>query len=1044
MKLICQTKLHFKEGNSDKVYEVDLCEVGEKFVVNFRYGRRNSTLQEGTKTTNPVDFAEAQKIFDKLVDEKNRKGYHIIGEPAGDAKNAKSATPKTVDNAERDQAILEKLKDKKAKSNPKISRIIWRAGELKITEATPHLINLIGTADDLRDYCIAWSLGFCGDETTIPVLVKMLNHRADFVRRIVREAIFKIADETGRNKLIKKSISDLPEILRNLAIRGTSESFETALRKELEEQKKGSFDIVTKLYEIDNKITRPILLQILRETPFIPRYFKPVRHIYKMAEYRHDAEVFGIIAKKFETEKAGFYSNPWWGSVFLQDERGNWRSVERKKELAKENSRLAFSNKTKDYFQRRTWRTLRRLGEIGDANYVKMAVGSLLAYTDADELAPKKSVIYDYYHTGSWDWQNPLVKEIHWDRFSPYMLFNQILYKNSPRYEHKTGSRGFRMREGYKVGGETPKVREEAFPELWEKHPAGLLHLLSESVCLPVHEFAVKALRECLDFLKNLKADAIIMMVSRPYEITATLGFELAVSLYDPANPNIELAVGVATCESSVARQEAFAWIDAKRELFAKNNSVMLKLLTSKHPDTREFASRLLKSINYTAAEAKNLIGILISEMVNLGDEQRKIIRDLSNAILQGFGKNLRTLKLEILKDLLSHELVEVQEFGGNILLNHEIPAENLPDDLLNSLIKSEFEEIRRIGIKLLGQFSDDNLLKRENVLLNLLSHELVDVHNSTRPIVLRLAENHAGFVENLSYSIFISLLVEEKYEGVHSRLLSVLKEMSNWTKSTDIETAKLLIKSDYTEANEAGGLILQDRVNDWNKEFSTAEIVDFTNNENLLVRQTSWKFAENRGEKLREEVSYLICALDAKWQDSREFWREFFRTKFTAKELTPEVLVSICDSVIDETQKFGRDLLLHYFKAENGVEYLLKLSEHPSPEMQLFATNYLENHATDSPERLKELAPYFVRVLSLVNRSRVAKERILQFMESEALKEETSAKIIAKILARQSATVAIGDKATLIESMLKIRRKFPEIELPIQVKQTEVRANVV
>ena len=30
MKLVCQTKLQFKEGASDKVYEVDLCETGEK------------------------------------------------------------------------------------------------------------------------------------------------------------------------------------------------------------------------------------------------------------------------------------------------------------------------------------------------------------------------------------------------------------------------------------------------------------------------------------------------------------------------------------------------------------------------------------------------------------------------------------------------------------------------------------------------------------------------------------------------------------------------------------------------------------------------------------------------------------------------------------------------------------------------------------------------------------------------------------------------------------------------------------------------------
>ncbi len=37
MKLIQQTSLHFREGNFDKVYKIDLCEVGaDTYVVNFR------------------------------------------------------------------------------------------------------------------------------------------------------------------------------------------------------------------------------------------------------------------------------------------------------------------------------------------------------------------------------------------------------------------------------------------------------------------------------------------------------------------------------------------------------------------------------------------------------------------------------------------------------------------------------------------------------------------------------------------------------------------------------------------------------------------------------------------------------------------------------------------------------------------------------------------------------------------------------------------------------------------------------------------------
>ena len=71
MRLVKQSILYFKEGNSDKVYEIDLCDVGnDKYVVNFRYGRRYAKLKEGSKTPVPVPLADAEKIFNEVEAEK--------------------------------------------------------------------------------------------------------------------------------------------------------------------------------------------------------------------------------------------------------------------------------------------------------------------------------------------------------------------------------------------------------------------------------------------------------------------------------------------------------------------------------------------------------------------------------------------------------------------------------------------------------------------------------------------------------------------------------------------------------------------------------------------------------------------------------------------------------------------------------------------------------------------------------------------------------------------------------------------------------------
>ena len=66
------------------------------------------------------------------------------------------------------------------------------------------------------------------------------------------------------------------------------------------------------IYQIDNQQVRPALIKILRNAPFQPNDFQRLRHIFKMAEYRHDAEVFGILAYRFEKETAGFSSNDYY------------------------------------------------------------------------------------------------------------------------------------------------------------------------------------------------------------------------------------------------------------------------------------------------------------------------------------------------------------------------------------------------------------------------------------------------------------------------------------------------------------------------------------------------------------------------------------------------------------------------------------------------------------------------------------------------------------------------------------------------------------
>ena len=67
--------LFYKEGGSDKVYQVQLEPENKLWIVNYQYGRRGSTLTSGTKTESPVEYEKARKIFVKAITEKKAKGY---------------------------------------------------------------------------------------------------------------------------------------------------------------------------------------------------------------------------------------------------------------------------------------------------------------------------------------------------------------------------------------------------------------------------------------------------------------------------------------------------------------------------------------------------------------------------------------------------------------------------------------------------------------------------------------------------------------------------------------------------------------------------------------------------------------------------------------------------------------------------------------------------------------------------------------------------------------------------------------------------------
>jgi predicted DNA-binding WGR domain protein len=401
MKLIKQIKLFYKEGNSDKVYEIDLCSIdANNYVVNFRYGKRGAVLKDGTKTPEYVSAEKAQIIFDKLENEKKGKGYASETETLIDIPSLVSVEPNSINGV-----ILQRLEDavtgrQTFNTQWKTSRVIWKAGLLEIQEAIPYIIKLASKGDDLQTYAAIWAL--IKLKSTVAEDVFRSNafqaKQKEYIRNLAHEGLLGILKDEELQKHKTAILETLPQEARYHIDKKDYDALVIFLQEELANH---SINYLTALYlaaKFDAKL-HEIVVFLLEAVPFRPPYFKHIRAIYKLAHIRIDSDAIAVLAYRFEDENPMFTR-----TVSLEDEYYNSQFIaainERVnigKELRGKDSKIAFSNFTKLYFQKNSLRFLKELDTATDSKkYLRFAVSILLKYTEHNYTKAQKSPINTY------------------------------------------------------------------------------------------------------------------------------------------------------------------------------------------------------------------------------------------------------------------------------------------------------------------------------------------------------------------------------------------------------------------------------------------------------------------------------------------------------------------------------------------------------------------------------------------------------------------------------------------------------------------------
>lgn len=1017
LKLVRQSKLFFQEGTSDKVYEIDLCESGDGFLVNFRYGRRGAALKEGTKTVFPIPRAEADKVFLALEQEKRKKGYVAAGEApivtAGEAKSGGASVEK------RKKAIIKLLKgasNGEETGNWPLPRIMWRAGDLKISEAVPYIIKSANEADVANIHSVVWAIGRCGSADAIGFLQGLQQKTTipAYTRELATDALLKLCTTKDQHTIKDVLAATLTSSLREAISTNDHNKLDKTLRELLFELKTSSNDFLLNVYRLTstNEKMKAVLLSIIPQLHFTTNNFYAIRRIFKAAEMTEDYQTYGIIAKQFEAKPAAYQASRW-----IKPEVKKTRG---------------FSHRTKLYLSERVLRELRKLGEAESSSYTQLATGVLLAFEEKDAIQPYSISKYEYKLNEVTKRHDRTRKQLHYDAFSKFQALNYILFKNSKRYT--PAKAGWTCVDPYTPGQRTPLDREEAFPSLWNNSSDDVIRLLSLARVNIISEFAVKIWTANPSFEKDVTTEDIVQFFASPFVAVQQIGLTIATKRYDRANPDFGLLLAMLNSAMNEARHQVELWlIGAQRETSA-NTEFMVRLLQLQRPEAHEWIRKYFASHTFDQQQAELIVAKVIAHTITSKEENGKEIVLTGDTVVALFPGVLKNISLTVVQDLFRHPSPEVHTFAGKILLAHSVSPEQLPPDFLQLLLQSTNSGTRSIGISLLGKLPDPLLLEKKDILVSFCLSPQADVRAAVRPVMLKLVKAYPALGGELVELFVPAILMKETYEGVHDDIISLLSnELADGLATISKEKTLKLVASRFRAPQMLGVVLLKRHVKF--SELEVAQVVKLADNSVEEVRKMAWAEFQANPAKMKYFVLDALKITDSDWDDTRLFAFNYFRDQFTATDWTPELLILLCDSIREDVQDFGRELITKFFDPKFGTEYLLKLSQHPSTRVQLFATAYLEQFAGGQPEIIEVLSSYFVTLLSQVNKGKTAKKRIMHFLRTQSLLDERTARLAASVFARVSVSVAIAERAECIAALKDIQQKFETIQSPLKVK---------
>lgn len=1006
MKLIKQTKLYFSEGKSDKVYEVDLCENQELFVVNFRYGRRGAQLREGTKTVFPVSHEEAEKIFKALVKSKEKKGY-------SENENEKRIVPvkpqDPLENVIREETILKYLQqaiDQTYTRNWKVSRIILRAGNLKLISAADLVAQFLNSTNEFEQHNAIIALASF-ENTTYSSQILAIFQQQKFETISGRAAcsfILKYGSATDKQVIheeVSKYVSE--DVLNTLPMQFVNGNPSEA-----------SLLYYSYVFSFDNRVLRQKIYQLIDKIRLKANVFKSVRYIYRASQITNDISFFALIAKRIAVSDPGYTSD-------YIPSNGNWISANEEKQKA--NPSIAFSVRTKNYFNNATYKKVYELSKQDTDAYIKYATETLCALNDKEDNV-KEDIQYSYDYnpeSGHYDMQKRYFPKYH-----NFLALMYILYGNSSRFQHS------KNRWYYIDGLEANASREEALSDIWDTKPNDVLTILANAKSDIAVDFSLRILKDNPNFLEALDEVLLTKLVSHYHPKVLDLIIDVLEREYKVSQPRETILLAVLKSKNERGILLGLEWLKTYERNYFKNSDFIVELLLTNEIEVITYLQQLFAhKVAYDYPVKIEKLEPLWAEFNHFGMEFLIATNHLIGNTK--FGKLLSETPSTKIAELSNSNQTSNKLFALNLAKHNTVPAFELFKDSYDDYINSDETTLRKAGIELLAHFPDDFLIKNKQDIVSFCFSEYPEVREAIQPTIERLVKLDGAFKNNLLSQLLLVLTEAETYDGLHQNCYELLtKYFDKELPSISKERIMTLILSKYESAQNLGTPIFDNRIE--LSSLSLPELVQLAHSDVFAIREKLHNFFLANTARINYELEDALPIFNTAWQDVIDWSCAYFDVHIEAKNWTTDMLLYVCDHVKHDVQAFGMKMVTKHFSEEKGLPLLLKLQEHPTKRMQFFVTNYLEAYAKDNPEIILQLENYFKTSLFNINSNRATKTRIYTFLKQESLKNEAIAMMTVRIINSILDTKTIMDKSKNIDILLAIALKYPNIEVPLLI----------